>query len=457
MDRDRKENAMRSFYARSVALTLGILCLAGTGWAQDVGAPSLLPIPSYQPSYPVTQTAANDSLWSEAPASPAPVQSQGPLPSPSDEPSVIADDYKSAMSGGWNSCTTCGGSGCDQCAGCGCCRFIYANALAMTRSRSPHPTSRDSDPSVVLDCADVQNGWFGGFEIGGGWCFNGGANALEVVYWGLFPAQQSADFTGDGTLGTLEPAIDFSGLNYNDGFQNQGANNWFEDAERHQITQSSSINSVEVNLVGNYGCGGLFGCGACGCGANRCGCSPWGFGWVGGFRYFNFNENFLFQTDDLDHKFTGDSRELNYAMDLNNNLFGFQVGGGINYCVGPSWSLYSTAKFGVYDNHATMYQRVYGSTGYAVANNNVNAGQDFRIRSTENDLAMLGQMDFGVRWLVGSRWSIQGGYRLVGVSGVALTSQNIATDFANYKECRNINTNGSLLLHGAFLGATYCF
>src|SRR5262245_10885972 len=134
MDSARKECAMRSFHARGVAAVIVLASLATTALAQDVGIPSLLPLPPAQqpayPSYPVTQTAATDVLWSQPNESPAPTPAIDTLPSPSDvkpdDQSVISPDYENAMYGdeGGGSCDICGDGG-----GYTCPRFYsYGNA-----------------------------------------------------------------------------------------------------------------------------------------------------------------------------------------------------------------------------------------------------------------------------------------------------------------------------------------
>jgi hypothetical protein len=441
---------------------LGLVCLASNGRAQDVGIPSLLPIPPAA-SYPVTQAAAD---WY---ADPSPAQDT--LPSPSDKaplqapyqapyqsPQQISPDYKSAMSGSWDGCgaaDSCGG-----CGGCCNCKYVYANALLMTRSVCGVPTSVDTDPTTVLNTSDVQGDWFGGFEIGAGWCFNGGQNAVEVVYWGLFPSLQHGEFYGANALGALNPhpAINFSTLDYSDGFNTGTAFEWYEDAERHHIQSSYSVNSVEVNLLGTCcGCGGPFGCAAAGCGPSNYGGSPWGFGWIGGFRYFNFDENLLFCTDDVDTTFDGSDGELHYDIQTTNNLYGVQLGGGINRCIGCKWSLYGVGKVGAFLNDSSMEQSVYGPNGYATVNTGVYDTQEFRVRESENSLAMVGQLDLGARYQINCRWSAQFGYRVVAVSGVALTAPNIPRDFADLEAVADYDHCSSVILHGGYAGVTFCW
>jgi len=206
--------------ARCASLAFMLAALTTTGWCQDTGLPSLFPLPPLPPignGYPIAQATANDALWGPNELSPVqtgPVQSpnQGPLPAPVQGPvqgpvqipkeSVIAPDYYGAMKGDYGGSCSVG----SPCGGGNCCHnhYVYANALAMTRRENCCMALSVDDVTGAerLCTCCAQNGqWAGGFEIGTGWCFGGGSccgspcssccncNAIELVYWGVFPAQ----------------------------------------------------------------------------------------------------------------------------------------------------------------------------------------------------------------------------------------------------------------------------
>ena len=66
--------------------------------------------------------------------------------------------------------------------------------------------------------------------------------ALEVVYWGMFPATATI-----GATGNVTSMIDFSDLTYN----GANANVPFTPANYQQVSAGYSFNSLEANLVGN--------------------------------------------------------------------------------------------------------------------------------------------------------------------------------------------------------------
>jgi hypothetical protein len=402
--------------------------------------PSLLPLPPVKTSYPVAQTAATDALWSQGVVTPT----AGPVaPSPSDQ-SVLSPAYDQAMTAGWD-------GGCASGA-CGHRHYVYANALIMTKEkRGGFVASIDSttfQPEVFFCNPGFGDLWHGGVEVGTGWCFGGGTNALEVVYWGLYPADHTAQATG-----SLDSMINFSDVDYNGG----PASNSTTGAAIQQVNYGFNFNSVEVNLVGNGCCGGPFGCGMCGCCYGRGG-SPWGFGWVAGFRYISFNEDWLFSSDTTDTSFNGDPTELNYRVQLDNNLFGFQLGSGINYCVTDRLSAYAIAKFGVYGNHIEHSQRIYGPAGSGVLNNGPYSGQVYQVNASDDDLSFAGQFDVGGRWAINNSWSMNFGYRVLGLTGVAIAEDNVALgNLQNIDGISDTQTTGSLVMHGGYVGVTYCW
>lgn len=438
---------MRSNMLTALLFLLLLGSLTSVAGAQS-SEPGFLPVPPLPAtSFPIKPTAATDALWSQGAPTLPDVNSQ---PSPSDQ--VINPDYLGAMQGGYEggSCTTCASTGSGGSVGCHN-HYIYANALLMTHdTRGGFATSLDAtgSPQVSFGSSEFGNLWHGGFEIGTGWCFGGSGNSgIEAVYWGLYPA------TGrSAARGNLNSTIDFGDLDYNGG----NANNAATGAQIQEVRYGFDFNSVEFNLLGNGCCGGPFGCGMCGCCSGRG--SPWGYGWVAGFRYINFSENWLFSSDSADGNINGSPTELNYDVQLNNNLFGFQLGSGLSYCLTNSLTAYAIGKMGIYNNHITQTQRVSGSAGSAVINNGPFTGDAFFVNGQDDDLAFSAQLDVGGRWAINDQWSFNFGYRALGLAGVALAETNVAgSGFQNLLGIADTQTDGCFILHGGYLGATYCW
>jgi hypothetical protein len=445
---------MKSIYARGVVLSLGLICLANAAQAQNyLGTPSLLPMPAAAQGYPAQQVAY-DNLWNDPPTAPNPGVSPSDLPSPPPDGSVITEDYKGAMTGDWGagSGAVCGNGGC-------CCTnnwFVYAGGLFMWRAnQSEANVSFDTaGPNTVLCTCMTNTNLIGGFEVTGGRSFNCGNNALALTYWGLYPGTQTANaYAGIDTVGNLNAIADFSNLSYDDGTGAQSAANFFDNAVHHQIFQSSTIQNVEVNLFGGC-CGGnnLWNCGCNNCCGRRLTCN-----WLAGIRYFQFNENFSLASDNADTVFDGSLNEMYYDVRTTNSLLGFQVGGGLNYCLNSSWSLYGTGRAGIYGNQQTSTQAIYGANGNAMITGGAYAGSQCAAYASRNALAMIGQLDMGAKWNINCRWSAFFGYRIMGVTGVATTADQIQSDVSNLGAMQQVNGNSSLLLHGGYGGLQFCF
>jgi hypothetical protein len=459
---------MRSFHARGVASALVLASLATTALAQDAGIPSLLPLPASQPAYPlypVTQTAATDVLWANADESPAPAPPAEILPSPSDsagDHSVISPDYENALYG------DSAGDACGLGGDCGtCCPhfYTYGNVLWMTREkRGGFVTSVDSvtlNPRLFFCDPGFGGEWYGGFEVGGGWILGGcgcgdscgsccggccGTTALEIVYWGLFPETSEQNPTDP-----LISLIDFGDLNYA-GAPGGTLDTLYSPAEMHRILYKYDFNSVEVQLVGNGQLGGPMG------GARTMSSmgSRFGFGWLAGFRYIDYSEGFLFSADNDDTTFSNDADEAHYQVSLDNDLIGFQVGSGFNFWWTERVSTYAIGKVGIYNNHVRQLQQIYGTAGPVTINNGPNTGEEFFVQSSKDELAVVGQIDIGARWAINQRWALDAGYRIVGMSGVAIAEDNVQRgNFQNLEGIADIQTQGMVLLHGGYAGVTY--
>ena len=56
---------------------------------------------------------------------------------------------------------------------------------------------------------------------------------------------------------------------------------------------------------------------------------------------------------------------------------------------------------------------------------------------TKDDVAMLGQLDVGFTYHWSDRFRLTSGYRMVGVTGLSLTTNQLSQDLADLAEARN--------------------
>ncbi|MEQ8784982.1 MAG: BBP7 family outer membrane beta-barrel protein [Pirellulaceae bacterium] len=473
---------MKSFYLKSLAVGLG-LCLASVAGAQTApyGSPSLLPMPQSGYRYPTAPVSASapqgvqQGNWNNYYAS-TPKPSPDALPSPSDghhapmpqhahphhhQPpqhhghapygemqgpamggaacgngmmnggySCVGDNsYMDAMGAPWTAC----GVGC----GADCGWYGGAAGLIMTRDTGNgywFSYYDSNEAAQLLDTRDTIE-WGGGAEAWIGKWFACGQFGVEGVYWGLYPGEGETNLYAGGQPGNLNAILNFNQLNYN-GF---AANMSTDAAQRHRLRTNYQAHNAEINFLG-----GMLG----GYGATR-------FNWLAGFRYFRFEDGLEFASDPLDTTFSGAAPEIYYNVDVDNNLFGFQLGGNGEVYLTQRFSLDLGAKFGLFGNHVNHSQSIGGSAGLATINNGPFLGQAYNVNSQTDTVSFLGEMRAGMNYQITNHWRLLGGYRAVGVTGLALTTNQIPMDLRGLNDVNAVDTNGSLILHGAYAGAEF--
>ena len=164
-----------------------------------------------------------------------------------------------------------------------------------------------------------------------------------------------------------------------------------------------------------------------------------------------------FLSDQNDIYFTGETDEVRYRINTINSLVGFQVGGVGTYCVGPRFSLNAGSKLGIYGNNIRHESDIYGSAGNAVINNGPNNGRSFMVHNNKEDVSFLGELFVGGSYCLTNHWSVSGGYRAIAVTGLASPTDQIYPDLRGINDLYTIESTSSLVLHGAYFGAQYCF
>lgn len=332
--------------------------------------------------------------------------------------------------------------------------------LAMYRDyeSNTYLTYWPSDPrNNVLSSRDAETGSLGGYEatIGRAMC-NGWAWGL--TYWGLAPDSATATVGGM----PLTRLMGMSYLNYTAaGFGIDTVFGWYNNAATHRITRENEFHSLELNFyrggcssLQSYGGYNAIGSGNC-CEPNCCApCPCWDLQWLAGIRYFRFDEFFQYASS-VPGGYTYSPRELYYDIDTQNELFGFQVGGLAQRAFGCRWSVFGGTKLGIYNNRISHSSSIYGPSGGAVVNTGSYAGTIYNVNSHKDDLSFMGEFNAGVRFQFARCWRATLGYRAAAMTGVALAPNQIPYDFSYIPGVRAIDTDGSLVLHGAFLGVEF--
>lgn len=457
---------MKITFSRCALLALGLTC--GSAWnayADGYGAPSLLPLPSAQPQYnhSAVQPAAAFRRYEPQVAEPVlsgPASAGTHLPSPAPMATEPVSPFAGEAGGAWSedaqaidnygqgySNGGCASGACvDAGAYCGCynpCKswWVGANFLYMGRDNEDFQqlSFDDTDPvGSVLNTDTATMEWSPGFEVFLGKWFCGGAYGIEARYWGIYPSNQEQTVLASQLPGNMNTVFDFQPLNI-------GANNvndLYDAAQAHRVRRSWAFHNVEINWLQGYG----FDYGRC-----------LDVGLIAGVRYFRFDEGFQYASSDGSPVFGVDpANEAYYDIDVENHLIGVQIGANATYNVGRRFRLRGTPKIGVYNNHVAQMQRIYNAQGTAtVGPGNPLAGQAYDIHTSKDDVSFLAELDLGFDYQATRHWSVNAGYRAVAMTGVALATHQIPRNFADIPGAQDIDNDQSLILHGAYVGATY--
>jgi hypothetical protein len=396
------------------------------------GAPAALPAPAHTRVSPYwSQQAA----YQPAEASPSDVKPESLAPGNA----PLLDGYNDYGYGGSGCC----GNDYDGALGCGCydapccCPTWYGSVAGLimnrTRSQCVYTTYDNTNPNDQLLCTeDAELGWQGGFQVTGGRRFGCDMNnAIEVTYWTLGRLSGAASITGTGT--NLSTPIDVGFVE----FDGDPASDYFDNALTHRVYRNNQFHNVEINLLRTPLC----------CGERL------QVAFMGGVRWFYFDENLLFSS----YQETGESGHL--GVNVTNNLIGCQVGARASWCVTPRFRLFATPKVGLYanimDNDVSLYTGT-GVNGTAIPPA-PGLETDFPLNSHRNNVAILSEIDVGFDYQINCNLRVFAGYRVVAISGVALSDQQIPPFLVDVPEWNNVDNVGNLFLHGGFAGAEFRF
>jgi hypothetical protein len=309
---------------------------------------------------------------------------------------------------------------------------------------------------------------------------------LEGVYWTLFEEDDEALYVDQATLRTYS-MMPMSGLETNMTGTYRPVNEYFDYAPPvvdpspapvvtvtlARVRNSFEFQNVELNLLRlsvcgggvnpaaytcDYGasCGGCAtgGMGACDPCATGCApCAPRGsrFSCTGvcGFRWMQLDEDWLYGIN-----FTGATTGfLNYRANTENNLFGAQIGCNGMYRIGCKWGLHVNSAVGLFGNDIDVRQYMESPT-----NNTrfIGTGENFDVRAYKTDVSMLGELRLGASYQATCHCRLYGGWRALGITGLALATDQAPTQFIDAAQLRNyVNSNGSMILHGLQAGVEW--
>jgi hypothetical protein len=402
------------------------------------GAPATLPAPTQQVrplSYAATYPAANYAD--------EPIQTPAPTPAPVPEGSYPSGGhYDSALSNDQGHCSSCNGDGgyadggcgyngcCDPC-GCGPSWYASVAALYMERNRpNPFQISFDTTNPVgelLLNTSSMDD-WQPGVDVRVGkyLCCN---SAIEIGYWTLDNFQGQVHAFDPVGVGSLNTPFDFRSLNFN----GVPVNALFDNAQAHCLSRTNEIHNLEINFV-NW----PMACDPC---------SRMQASWFAGLRYFRFREGWELGSAFTSQTFGADpANEAFWNIDVENNMYGLQLGGRASYNLTCKLSAYAAPRVGAFWNFMDL--------DYTISNAGVSA---ISCGSNRDAISLLGQLEVGLNYQITPCIGIFGGYRVVALTGVALADDQIPFLGDDVFGIGDIDHNSTLVLHGLMGGVTVNF
>jgi hypothetical protein len=312
---------------------------------------------------------------------------------------------------------------------------VGTRTLFFTRNgESAVPLSRSDNGTLLSTVNDYGTMPGGEVTLTRRSCSNRG---LEFRYWGLYPSGREYTLWG--------PNMDtyLTGLNYF-AIPPTATNvlDYYNNSDSHRVYRNNDFYSAEINALRNGGCYTAFGC--------RSG----NYELLGGFRWIQFNEDYRFSANYP----SANPTRVDYDLATRNTLLGFQLGGRNELCLTDRISLLGGTRVGLFNNHSESRQSIRNEFGqFAYLETGTAGVDDYNYSGTRNSLAMLGELDLGIACRLTQRVRANVGYRLVGLSGIALAPNQIPRNFLNTAEINRVNSNDSLILGGGYAGMDVCF
>ncbi len=429
------------------------------------------------------------------PIAPQPVESMstavGTGCAPCESDNFSGSPYSQAMSSSWDGATaaSCG-------ANCAAGRpplnpwFGSANLLfySLANGRGRAIMSGDIYGGVVRSSI-VDPNWAPGFDIGVGRYFGCGKYGVGVNYFNWNPGSQTEIVNTDlaGVPIAAGGGLRSDMIGYNDVLGNLdfgggplgsesiydiiNGSGAYAGATGVRLTRDLSFQGVEANVF----CFGLMGAqraAYAGCNSGSCFGAGGNTGFGGaagpmirpcggrvrimaghGFRWFQVKDSFEAAMN-IDGSAGYQAQDLYDRTEVENNLFGYQFGGMLNYCLSCRWNMNIGGKFGVYGNRVNYNHRLGTETSLAYL---TAAGtDDINVESSDTVLAGLGELDMGLGYRINDAWSVRGGYRVLAICGVADAVENTQnTDYRSLATVGAFDANDCYILHGAYVGLTY--
>ena len=274
---------------------------------------------------------------------------------------------------------------------------------------------------AVLGLGNVQTDWSSGAELRVG--VRTGLSAVEFGWWSMFADRQSAVATSPTS--DLTSLIDFSQIDIN-----------FNGALLHQLQNEFEVHNFDLtkrHILSGFDTNNLQ------------------FAYSYGLRFTRISEEQLLQADTVDTVLDGSLGEMTHSIEVDNRLFGPELGGTVHWDITPTLALAIDAKAGVFYNYIDHEQTAGDLTGPAVVTGGPDIGELFGIDATDERAAVLSELRLSGFYVLTDRLRLSAGYRAFAAAGIATASGQIPVRFGALRG-RGINGSDVLLLHGFHFG-----
>ena len=156
-----------------------------------------------------------------------------------------------------------------------------------------------------------------------------------------------------------------------------------------------------------------------------------------GVRYLRFDETLDFREEG------GFTIPRQQVADVENALFGIQSGRRIEKRLFGKVGIFASGELGIFSNRAQSNNFV-SPTAFGTSTT----------RETKTDIAFLGELDLGGIYTFNQNIRAKLGYRILGVTGVALADGQFNQDLTPQDD---VNTAGDLYLRGGYFGFEFVY
>ncbi|MGQ9504691.1 MAG: BBP7 family outer membrane beta-barrel protein [Thermogutta sp.] len=304
----------------------------------------------------------------------------------------------------------------------------------------------NDNANEIMNGQDARTRWQGGWEMTIQKSFACDKWRLAATYWGLSQMNGEAAATHPDLVSST---LIFTDVVYADPTIPGLPQDLFFGAYEQRLWRRNEIHNVEVNLV-----------------RHRIPVEGYrlAIDWLAGVRYFRFDERLTYGSRIHEGLWAENPEWEGYLSDrIENNLIGVQLGFDLHYPISKCLAVVCTPKIGFYNNHIHNRFDAYRGDGAIFAPNpNPPVGTpvpgSYPVISSDDRFAVLSQVDARIQWDLSPRWHVFLGYRLVCVSEIGLADAQFplyVVDIAD--SIAHIDSNGDLLLHGAFAGMSFAF